>query len=201
MKATNVQRPVMRLALRSRPNVLQMPKTGCAYPSVNRTDNNDKLANQIVGVTSALVIGLFALWVSLTILGSIGLGNLDNEALHSLSLRIVIASGIAMVLCIVALPFYLPWVLAFFAAYFFIPSRSALWKPLACPIAGVLVGMLALWTDAMIYTLSTGESVSSLNISLLEVATIPAAVLGGAICFAAAASAVRDARKSVPASK
>jgi hypothetical protein len=43
--------------------------------------------------------------------------------------------------------------------------------------------------DAVVYSQFTGGSLFSLNVPILKLASIPAAVLGGAICFAAAAGA------------
>jgi hypothetical protein len=116
-----------------------------------------------------------------------GLRDVEREFLPSLALRITVASALALTFCLVGLPLILPWLAIFLPAYFFIPSRCILWKPWVCTISGVLVGILALWTDASVYSLLAGGALSSLNISLLKLASIPAAVLGGAVCCAAAA--------------
>jgi hypothetical protein len=74
-------------------------------------------------------------------LGLIGLKNVDGEFLPSLSLRVIIASTIALTFCLVGLPLILPWFVAFLPAYCFIPKKSILWQPWICTIAGILGGI------------------------------------------------------------
>ena len=201
MKAIHLHRPMVRPASNPRLNVLQLQESRPVPASGSKVDTDSKLTNQLAGVTTSLVTGFFALWLSLTILGSIGLRSIDNQFLHSLGLRIAIASGLALGVCIIALPFILPWFLAFLPAYFLIPRRSVFRKLWVCTVSGVIVGILALWIDAVVYCLSTGEPVSSLNISLLRMASIPAAALGAAICFSAAGTEESSSRMPALASK
>ena len=171
------------------PNLVNLPKNRFVPPaSGTQTATDDTFAKQLVGVTISLLIALFALWLCLAILSLMGLENFDREFLPSLTMRMAVASALALILCIDGLPLIVPWFIAFLPAYFLIPGKSVLWKTWVCTLSGVLVGIFALWIDAVVYSWSKGGPMSSLNISLLESASIPAAVLGGATCLAAAAS-------------
>jgi len=149
----------------------------------------DASAKQITGATLSFLAGLAALWLSLTIAGLVGLGHAHTELLASPSVRISIASVLALVICVLAIPLIVPWLVAFLPAYLFIPRKSILWKWWVCTLAGVIVGVLALWIDALVYSLLTDGPSFSINVPLLKSASIPAAVLGGAICFTAAIGA------------
>jgi len=200
MKAIHLHWPMVRFASNPWLKKLHRPEPRSFPVSETKADTYSKLTNQLAGMTTSLIVGLFALWLSLTILGTIGLRNVDSEVLHSLGLRIAIASAIALGVCIIALPFILPWFLAFLPAYFLIPGSSVLRNWWAWPVVGVLVGIAALWVDAVVYCLSTGAPVSSLNIALLRLASIPAAVLGGAFCFTAAAAGAACEKSTPPIS-
>ncbi len=197
MKAIHFHWPMVKFASNPWLNILHRPEPRSDPVSETKADTHSKLTNQLAGITTSLIVGLIALWLSLTILGTIGLRNVDSEVLHSLGLRICIASAIALGLCIIALPFIFPWFLAFLPAYFLIPGSSVLRNWWVWAVGGVLVGIAALWIDAVVYCLSTGAPVSSLNIALLRLASLPAAVLGGVFCFTAAA-AETAAEKSTP---
>jgi hypothetical protein len=201
MKAANIERAMVRPGSHLWPNRGSLPDTRFVSASGNQTDTNDIITEQFMGVTVSLLTGLFALWVSLTILSLIGLRNVDGGFLASLNVRITVASALALTLCFVGLPLIIPWLVAFFPAYFLIPSKSVLWKPWVCTFSGILVGVLALWIDAVVYSQFTGGSLSLLNVPVLKLASIPAAVLGGAICFAAAAGArvFKAVLSSIPA--
>ena len=140
----------------------------------------------MMGIMVSFLFGFFTLWLSLTILGVIGLGDADRALSASISARIIIASALALIFCIVGLPLILPWFVAFLPAYFFIPVKSVLWKSWVCTLSGVLVGVLALWFDALVYYFVYCRSFVLAEHSALESASIPTAVLGGAVCFAAA---------------
>ena len=76
--------------------------------------------------------------------------------------------------------------MAFIAIYFLAPSKSLLWRPWISTVLGVWIGVLALTVDALFYSEFAGGSFSELNIWLLILASLPAAVLGGTIGFVAA---------------
>jgi hypothetical protein len=129
--------------------------------------------------------GLFAVWFSLTVLGLIGLNAIPQQGL-SLSLRILVSSGLALMVCIISSPLFIPWFVVFVVAYLLIPRKSILLNWWLSTIEGSLFGILALWTDALVWSLLTPGPSISLNLPLLIAASIPAAVLGGTICLAAA---------------
>jgi hypothetical protein len=116
----------------------------------------------------------------------IGLNNIGQQVISSLSLKIVAASGLALMVCIISAPLFVPWLVVFVPAYLLIPRKSYLWKWWLCTVVGSLVGIVALWIDALVCTLLGPGSTISFNVPLLTSASIPAAVLGGTICFAAA---------------
>jgi Na+/glutamate symporter len=66
---------------------------------------------------------------------------------------------------------------------------------------GVFVGIVALWIDALVFTLLGPGSSISFNVPLLTSASIPAAVLGGTICFAAALTENAAIRKKERAAR
>ncbi|MGA8660478.1 MAG: hypothetical protein WB586_30550 [Chthoniobacterales bacterium] len=144
---------------------------------------------QIAGAALCFLDGLFALWLSLTIIGLIELGKVGAELLSSLGVRISLAAELALVFCLVAFPLILPWFAAFLPAYLFIPAKFVLWKWWVCTLSGMLAGVLALWIDALVLSLFTQGTLSSINVPLLVSASIPAAILGGGICFTAATGA------------
>lgn len=143
-------------------------------------------AEPLMGILLSLLAGLFALWLSLTIRGSMGLSKIARELLPLLSSRIATAAILGIMVCVIGLPLILPWFAAFLAAYIFIPRKSVLWTSWACAASGALAGILAFWIDAVVFCLFTSGSLYSLNVPLLKFASIPAAVLGGAICLTAA---------------
>ena len=143
----------------------------------------------MAGAILCFLVGLLALLLSLTIEGLVGLNHAHTELLSSPSVRISIASGLALVFCVLALPLIVPWFVGFLAAYFFIGRKSIFWKWWVCALSGVVVGVLALWIDAVVYSLLTNGQSFSINVPLLKSASIPAAVFGGAICLTAAIGA------------
>jgi hypothetical protein len=152
-------------------------------------------ADQALRLVVALLAGILSLWVFLTILGVIGLNNIGQQVISSLSLRIVTASVLALMVCIIGAPLFVPWFVVFVPAYLLIPRKSFLWKRWLCAVVGSLVGIIALWIDALVFTLLGPGSSISFNIPLLTSASIPAAVLGGTICFAAALTENAATRK------
>jgi hypothetical protein len=66
----------------------------------------DASAKQMAGAGATLcfLVGLLALLLSLTIEGLVGLNHTHTELLSSLSVRISIAAGLALVFCVLALP-------------------------------------------------------------------------------------------------
>jgi hypothetical protein len=139
--------------------------------------------------------GLFAFWLSLTVLGLIGLSDIRHQV-SSLSLRIILSSALALMICVISFPLFVPWFAVFVAAYLLLPMKSFLWKWWLCTIVGSLFGIVALWTDALVWSLLTPRPSISLNFPLLISASIPAAVLGGTICFAAAMTENAPKRKN-----
>ena len=89
-------------------------------------------------------------------------------------------------ICIISSPLFVPWFAVFVAVYLLLPRKSFLWKWRLCTIVGSLFGIVALWTDALVWSLLAPGPSISLNVPLLISASIPAAVLGGTICLAAA---------------
>lgn len=132
-----------------------------------------------------ILAGLFALWLSLTVLGLIGLSNIHHQVL-SVSLKIIAASALALMICIIGSPLFVPWFAVFVAVYLLLSRDGFPWKWQLCTIVGSLFGIVALWTDAFVGSLLTPRPSISLNFPLLISASIPAAVLGGTICLAAA---------------
>ena len=187
MKTANLRRVSVQSGSRPGSDPIALTETRSVSAPSTQTDTNNTFVKVVLGATVSLLNGLFALWLSLTILSLIGLTSANGEFLPWLSLRIAVASVLALILCVDGLPLIFPWCMAFVPAYFFIPSKSVLWKTWICTVSGVVVGILAVWVDAIVYTWFTDGLMSSLNISLLKSASIPAAILGGATCFAAAA--------------
>lgn len=158
-------------------------------------------ADQTLRLIVDFAVGAFSLWVSLIIVGVIGLNNIGQQVILPLSLRIVVASALALTVCIISAPLLVPWFVVFVPAYLLIPRNSILWKWWLCTVLGSLVGVTVLWIDALVcFLLTPGPSIS-LNVPLLTVASIPAAVFGGTICFAAAMTenaASRKKERAVP---
>ena len=186
MKTANVRRAITRSASYPGLRLVNRQELQLVPTDAPQSDPDSTYAKSMMGIMVSFLFGFFTLWLSLTILGVIGLGDADRALSASISSRIIIASALALIFCIVGLPLILPWFVAFLPAYFFIPVKSVLWKSWVCTLSGVLVGVLALWFDALVYSLFTAGPSSSLNIPLLQSASIPAAVLGGTVCFAAA---------------
>ena len=186
MKTVNVRRAMTRSGSYPWPRLVNRQEPQLIPTDASKSDPDSTYAKSMTGIIVSFLFGFFTLWLSLTILGVIGLGDADRALSASISMRIAIASALALIFCIVGLPLILPWFVAFLPAYFFIPVKSVLWKSWVCTLSGVLVGVLALWLDALVYTLFNAGPSSSLNIPLLRSASIPAAVLGGAVCCAAA---------------
>ncbi len=49
-----------------------------------------------------------------TILGLVGLENIGQQLLASLGLRLVVASGLGLIICIIGFPLFAPWFVPFF---------------------------------------------------------------------------------------
>ncbi len=186
MKAANPERAIVRSGSHFWPNVFDLPINRFAPASGSSIYSCSTFRVQLLWAMVSLLTGLIALWLTLTILSLIGLWNVDSAFPPSASARIADACALALALCIIGFPLFAPWLLAFLPAYCLVPSNTLLWKPWICTVSGILVGVLALWIDAVFYDEFTGGPLSSLNFPLLVLASIPAAVLGGAIGFAAA---------------
>lgn len=144
---------------------------------------------QLQGATLALLTGLFALWLTLTIQGIIGLGGFDAQIPFSPTSTAMIAAALALMITVTGFPLMLPWILVFFAFEIFAPPNVVFSKWLLCMLAGVLIGIAALWLDAVICCMITSALWFSLNVPLLTTASIPAAVAGGITCLAAVVTA------------
>jgi hypothetical protein len=149
----------------------------------------DVSAKQMAGAIFSFLVGLLVLLLSLTIEGLVGLNHAHMELMSSHGVKIGIAAGLALVFCVLALPLVVPWFVGFLTAYLFIPRKSMLWKWWVCTLSGLVVGILAIWIDAVVYSLFSNSQSFSINVPLLKSASIPAAVFGGAICFTAAIGA------------
>jgi hypothetical protein len=141
---------------------------------------------RVIGATLSFLAGLFALWVTLTVQGLIDLDRAGGGSIVPLGSRISFAAELAVMLCVIALPLILPWFVAFAAFYFLTPRTSILWRWFVCTLAGMFMGVLALWIDALIISLFTAEPSLSLNLPLLKLASIPASAMGGTACLVAA---------------
>jgi hypothetical protein len=189
MKAANLDRTAIRYGLQFWSKVVEPRETRMTQADENRTANGHPLTEQLSAAKGALVsvlAGLSALLFSLAIMSLVGLGNVEREFLPSLSTRIAAACILALTLSVVASAFIAPWLVAFLAIYFLVPSKSLLWRPWISTVLGVWIGILALTVDALFYSEFAGGSFSELNISLLILASLPAAVVGGTMGFVAA---------------
>jgi hypothetical protein len=144
---------------------------------------------ELLSAVLSLLAGLFALWLCLTIQGIMGLTGFDAFLAMSMAEKGIIAAAIALMITVAGFPLMLPWVLAFIAFDIFAPPKVVLSKWLLCPLPGALIGIAALWLDAVISCVVTGEPWTSLNVPLLSVASLPAAIAGAVTCFAGAATA------------
>ena len=93
------------------------------FANPGQTKNSPPLAStsyakQLSGVTLSLLIGLFALWLTLTIQGFVGLANLDGQMLFSPATKGIIAAALALMIIVAGFPLLLPWLFAFFASIF-----------------------------------------------------------------------------------
>ena len=167
----------------SKPGMLNRRKDESTIAYAGQSEPDSTCAKQITGVIISLLAGLFSLWLSLTILSIVGLNNTGWEFLFSLGFKITVASELALMLCIIGLPLFLPWLVVFVPAYSFLSRNSYLCKCWLRTLLGGLFGVLALWIVALVGSLLTPGPLFSLNVPLVETGSIPAAVLGGAICF------------------
>lgn len=151
------------------------------------TSNLTLYTKQLQGATLAFLTGLFALWLTLTIQGIIGLGGVAQIPFSPTSTAII-AAALALMITVAGFPLMLPWILVFFAFEIFAPPNVVFSKWPLCTLAGVLIGIAALWLDAVICCMITSEVWFSLNVPLLTAASIPAAVAGGITCLAGVAT-------------
>jgi hypothetical protein len=142
---------------------------------------NDTWLEPLFGSILALFTSLFALWLCLTVFGFIGLRG--ALFLQSPSLSIGLAASLAIIFCMVGLPLVLPWLLAFVATEFFLPKKSFFWKWWVRTPLGMIAGVLALWIDAFAYSLLSSGTLSQINVPLLQLASLPAAIMAGAACL------------------
>jgi hypothetical protein len=170
-------------------------------PNGGEIEREDRGADRALRLVEDFLAGILSLWIFLTILGVIGLNNIGQQVISSLSLKIVAASSVALMVCIISAPLFVPWFVVFVSAYLLVPRKSFLWNCWPCTLMGSLVGIVALWIDALLYTLLGPGSSISLNIPLLTLASVPAAVLGGTICFAAAVTENAAKRKKERAAR
>jgi hypothetical protein len=189
--ATSDKGMPQRSVLRSDQRFINRRSLGRAGDARGESAYGDRTLRLIID----FLAGLFALWFSLTVLGLIGLNDIQHQAL-SLSLRIIVSSALALMICLISSPLFVPWFAVFVAAYLLLPRRFLLWKWWFCTIVGSVFGIVALWTDALVWSLLTPGPSISLNFPLLIAASIPAAVLGGSICLAAAMTENASKRKS-----
>jgi hypothetical protein len=142
---------------------------------------NDTWLESLFGSILTLFISLFALWLCLTVFGFIGLRG--TLFLQSPSLSIGLAALLATIFCIVGFPLVLPWLLAFVATAFFLPRNSFFWKWWVRTPLGMIAGVLALWIDAFAYSLLSSGTLFQINVPVLQLASLPAAIMAGAACL------------------
>jgi hypothetical protein len=189
MKAAKLNKTAIPYCFQFWSKFLEPEETRMTQADENRLVNRHPLTEQLSLAKGALVsvfAGLLALLLSLAMISLVGLGNVERGFLPSLSARIAAACVLALTLSVVAASFIAPWLVAFLAIYFLVPSKSLLWRSWISTVLGVWIGVLALTVDALLYSEFSGGSFSELNISLLIVASLPAAVLGGTMGFVAA---------------
>lgn len=143
----------------------------------------------LFGGILSLLTGLLVLWLYLTVVGVIRLGGATTLVIQSPGLTICIASWVAVMLCGIGLPLMLPWFLALMVSEFLLPRNSIFWKWWVRTTLGMVVGVLAVWIDAAVYSMIGSGTLFAINVPLLRWASLPAAILGGAACFSAAAGA------------
>jgi hypothetical protein len=143
----------------------------------------------LCGAILSLLAGLSVLWLYLTIIGFRRLGGIADAFLQLPGITLVLASWLAVVLCIVGIPLMLPWFIVLSTIEFFLPRRSVLWRWWILTPLGMAAGIIALWSDAIAYSLLSSGSLHNINIPLLEYASAPAAILAGTACLTAALSA------------
>ena len=122
-----------------------------------------------------------------------------NELFPSFTLKILIASALALVFCILALPFALPWFILSLPVYFFAPRESVLRQWWVCTPLGIAAGVFAVWAEALLCSMFTPGNLFSVNAPLLLLTSIPAGVTGGVLCLTA--SLVTDLLDEPDASK
>jgi hypothetical protein len=103
----------------------------------------------------------------------------------SFTLKILIASALALVFCILALPLVLPWFILSSLFYFLTPRESILRQWWVCTPLGVVGGVLAVWAEALLCSVFATGTSFSMNVPLLQMASIPAGVTGGVLCLTA----------------
>jgi hypothetical protein len=84
-----------------------------------------------------ILVGVFCLWVSLTILGVVGLNNIGQGVISSVSLKIGAAPGIALMVSIISSPLFVPWLAVFVLAYLLIPRSPLFGNGGSVPLSGL----------------------------------------------------------------
>jgi len=68
--------------------------------------------------------------------------------LFSPATKAIIAAALALMIIVADFPLLLPWLFAFFAFDILAPANIVSSKWLLCAVAGILIGVAALWLDA-----------------------------------------------------
>ncbi len=189
--ATSDKGMPQRIGFHSERGITNRSRWGAPKHAGRRSAYGDRTLRLIVD----FLAGLFALWFILTVLGLIGLSDIQDQTL-SLSLRIIVASTLALTICIIGSPLFVPWFAVFVAAYLLLPRKTLRREWWLSTIVGSVLGIVALWIDALVWSLLAPGPSISLNFPLLIAASIPAAVMGGTICLAAAMTEDAPKRKN-----
>jgi hypothetical protein len=149
----------------------------------------EKCLKLLFGDIGAFLAGLVALWLYLAFVGAASLGGTAFSILQPANAAVGIASLLALLFCLIAIPLILPWFVALLTIEFFLPKNSILWKWWILAPAGMVAGVFALWFDGFAYSLLTSGSAFAINVPLLLSTSAAAAILAGATCLTVALTA------------
>jgi hypothetical protein len=143
MKRLQIERSVSRTSYDVAHWLLRKPQSPALVSPETHEPDSATCAKRITGLALSSLASFLAQWTTLTILGLIGLTDLYNGLFPSFTLKILIASALALVFCILALPLALPWFILSSLFYFLTPRESVLRQWWVCTPLGVAGGVLA----------------------------------------------------------
>jgi hypothetical protein len=199
MKLLQIERSVSHTFYYIAHSLLRKPQSPPFVSPKTHEPGSATCAKRIAGLALSSLVSFLAQWTTLTIFGLIGLTDFCDGLFSWFTLKILIASALALVFCILALPFTLPWLILSLPVYFFVPGESVLRQWWVCTPLGVAAGVFAVWAEALLCSMFTPGNLFSVNAQLLLLASIPAGVTGGVLCLTA--SLVRDLLDEPNASK